>query len=163
MRKIMSLGIVLSCVIVMVGCGTNGKEKVETQKSSTSEINSSLNTDKSENSSKSESTINAQGGSVDIIAKGEYFVGSDIKPGTYYIVLTELNYADDDPEKQAWVSFDISGKKPAYEMFFNVGSKKRIVLSDGDTVTFEDNYSPKSWMMRLLNDDDFKKYTEENK
>ncbi|MEI5992869.1 hypothetical protein [Candidatus Enterococcus mansonii] len=148
MKKKVLLTVGLS-ILLLAGC--NSAKKVETSKSSDSKVSTKISsTAKEESKNEPKST--------DILAKGTYVVGTDINPGTYFFVLTELNHGEKDTDKNGYVSIEVSGQKYAFETFKDVNAKKRFKLEDGDEVRFDDNYSPKSWTVRLLTDSDFKAY-----
>lgn len=149
--------------MILTGCSTTDQAKtgISTTSDKSSVLSESSTRAKESSNSQTEKSLNTAE-SIDIFAKGDYIVGTDIEPGTYYAVLTELNYADDDTDKSAYVSMDVSGGKYDHEMFKQVGAKKRFTLSDGDTVTLNDNYSPLSWTLKLLDDADFQKYLQDN-
>lgn len=135
-------------LLLLTGC--NATKKADNRKSNDSNASTEISS-----STKKDTQIKPK--SVDILAKGTYTVGTDINPGTYYVVLTELNHGDKDIEKKAYVTIDISGKKYSFETFYTVNDKKRFRVENGDEITFNDNYSPKSWKVSLLTDSDFQK------
>lgn len=148
MEKKILLAVGIS-LLILSGCDS-------TKKAKTSEPNGSNVSTEMGNSTKEDKQINPI--SIDILAKGNYTVGTDINPGAYYVVLTELIHGDKDTDKKAYVSIEVSGKDYSFETFYNINAKKRFKFKDGDEIKFEDNYSPKSWKVSLLTDSDFQKY-----
>ncbi|MGX2947164.1 hypothetical protein [Enterococcus alishanensis] len=106
--------------------------------------------------------------SVDITAKGDYLVGTDIQPGSYYAVLTDLKYGPSDSDEEGDVTVlvitDIDGESDkTAKTLKEIGSNRHFILKDGDTVSFYDSSSPKSWEVKLLNESDYRAYMNENK
>lgn len=149
MKKFILLAVGVS---LLAGCSSGGKKENVKTNSSTKE------TTEMTSSSKEESKTKDEPESVEFVAKGDYIVGTDIEPGTYYAVLTELSHGERDTDKNAYVSMNVRGNTRKSEMLRDVGAKQRLILKEGDTITFDDNYSPSSWTVSFLNDSDFKKY-----
>lgn len=155
----------LSSVILLSGCSTPAKNQEET---------SAFESDNSSMSSTKEKT-NDNATSIDILAGGDYLVGTDIEPGGYYAVLTDMQYGSDDEDQSAYVSIYVINEEKATAssddedveyssaMLEEIGERKRFVLKDGDTVTFSDNWDPISWEVKLLNEKDFRAYMKDNK
>ena len=160
MKKLALVGIVLFSSLALVGCSND----TPSNKDDSSTASSSMvgTTEKPSAESTTESTETDTAESIDIFAKGDYMVGTDIEPGTYYAVLTEMTYAADDSEKNGYVTISVTGESTAHDMFENQGQKKRYILKDGDTVSFDDNYSP-TWTVQLLTEKDFQNYMSSTK
>lgn len=164
MKKIISLSMIVLGMIAFSGCGQND----------TANNNSSNNNPDEQVSKESNKNTNDSAVSIDIVAPGEYLVGTDIQPGSYYAILTDMQYGDDDSDQRAYVAIHPNKGKTTDSsngsdsnnystMFRDVGQKHRYILKDGDTVTFSDNWDPKSWEVKLLNESDFRAYTKNNK
>ncbi|EOI01727.1 hypothetical protein UAY_01135 [Enterococcus moraviensis ATCC BAA-383] len=148
MKKSILLTVGVSLFLV-TGC--NAAKKEDTSKSSGSKASTEVTS-----STKKETQTTPK--SIDIVAKGTYSVGTDINPGSYYFVLTELSHGDKDTDKNAYVTIEVTGKDYLFETFYDVNAKQRFKLEEGQEVRFNDNYSPKSWKVSLLTDSDFQKY-----
>ncbi|MGX2947165.1 hypothetical protein JNUCC77_19100 (plasmid) [Enterococcus alishanensis] len=153
MKKIIRLSMVVLGIITFSGCS---------QKDTANDTSSNSNSDK-QVSKKSDQNTTDSAVSIDIISNGNYLVGKDIKPGSYYAVLADIEYGPDDAEEEGYVyvqaNTEIDGKADyTAEMLYEVGDRYRFILKDGDQVSFEDNYSPASWKVKLLNESDFRTY-----
>jgi len=146
---------VVFCSIVLVGCSNDDKSSEESSTSNTKTSQTPVESSTAESEKTTDSAV-----SIDIFSTGEYIVGTDIQPGAYYAVLDAIEFADYDSEKNAYITVDVFDDKDEYisdEMFSSLKSKHRFILKEGQKVVFDDNYSP-TWTMKLLNEEDFKKY-----
>ena len=173
MKKIISLGIVLICGVVLVGCGNVAKNS--TEKSNKNESSASKETIVA-SETKEKTNDNAE--STEIFAPGDYIVGEDLKAGSYYAVLTEMETKKDDAENKESIDMKIYEKNKDQgktddsgiidndefnylnsNEFENVGNKYKVSLKDGQKVTFINGiYEPESFTIKLLTNDDFKEY-----
>ena len=155
MKKILGLFFIITCVLLLSGC------------------NSENNQDNSSNgnTNRTNKVSNDSAKSVGITAKGDYLVGTDIMPGSYYAVLSNMEYGSDDEEEKAYVQILVfvpgENKEDEKEidsskMLKEIGEKHKFVLQDGDEVTFSDNWDPTSWEVKLLNESDYRAYTKNN-
>lgn len=88
----------------------------------------------------------------EIDSSGDYTCGTDFNPGTYYVVLTKFDFANDDNDKGG--SIFLSGSMN--EVWNSVGSKTRVAFSEGDILDISDVYSPK-WVITLYSASDYEK------
>lgn len=151
---------IITCVLLLSGCNS------ENNQDNSSNGNANRTNEVSNDSAKS----------VDITSEGDYLVGTDIMPGSYYAVLTDIEYGAKYGDKGAVFievtskenkdtssSEDTSDEDQSFYLLKEIGEKEHIVLKDGDMLNFDGNYSPKSWEVKLLNESDFRAYMKENK
>lgn len=171
MKKIISLGLLTILSVSLLGaCSGSGNDKSESSNDTTT---------KQEKEPESK----------DFVAKGEYTVGKDIQPGSYYAVLTEFEYKNEEYKKDNNGYVDIYQISPKQEstsnkekntstsesqnstdkneyhsyMLESIGAKQRVNLNSGDIIKLGDNYDPKSWKISFFNETDFKKYMDDSK
>lgn len=158
MKRIIGLGLVLAFCLALSACSNDSNNTNNENSSASSTIESSSLDSSVSSEAKDDAAV-----SIDIYAPGDYLVGTDIEPGSYYAVLTEMNYSEDDTEQEAYTTISVvSGEDSSFDSFSKIGEKKRYILKDGDTVTIDDNYSP-TWTIQLLNETDFRDYMEDSK
>ncbi|MGQ7354811.1 hypothetical protein ACTGXY_08260 [Streptococcus suis] len=149
MKKLTKITLLSTALlIILVGCGSKPSEKT-TASSETVETTQSSSEEK------------VQAETVSFFAPGQYKEGTDIKPGSYYIVLTDLEHSSRDTEKNAYVVItvaDSKGDSKFYETVKETGKPYRITVEAGDTLIFDDNYSPSSWNISFFTDEDYKEY-----
>lgn len=151
MKKIISLFVIIASVLLLSGCNSENSQD-------NSSDNNAVDTNEINNDSAK---------SVDITSEGDYLVGTDIQPGSYYAVLTDLEYgtsdSDEDGDVTVLVITDIDGESDkTAKTLKEIGSNRHFILKDGDTVSFYDSSSPKSWEVKLLNESDYQKYLRED-
>ncbi|MDX4991526.1 hypothetical protein SHY80_02780 [Streptococcus suis] len=156
MKKLTKITLLSTALLtILVGCGGKSSEKT-TASSETVETTQS-----------SSSVEKVQAETVSFFAPGQYKEGTDIKPGSYYIVLTDLEHSSSDTEKNAYVSVyvkDSKGETKFSEGFIReIGKPYRITIEEGDILAFGDNYSPSGWNVSFFTDEDFKEYQSSEK
>lgn len=123
---------------------------------------SSKETEKTTTSTSSEKASELPEGTIKITATGDYSIGTDIPAGSYYFVLTEMNYSDDDTNKEAYVEFTnykaSTGPWSDFEMVNKVGKSYKLDLKEGGKLVLDDNYSPTSWTVALMTLDQYSSY-----
>ncbi|HEM5205258.1 TPA: hypothetical protein U1340_001680 [Streptococcus suis] len=152
MKKLTKITLLSTALLtILVGCGSKSSEKT-TASSETVETTQSSK-EKAE--------------TVSFFAPGQYKEGTDIKPGSYYMVLTDLKHSSSDTEKNAYVSVyvkDSKGETKFNEGFIReIGKPYRITIEEGDILAFGDNYSPSGWNVSFFTDEDFKEYQSSEK
>lgn len=100
-------------------------------------------TNHNSNISKTITNDNRKNKTTKFFANGDYIVGEDIQPGNYYMVLTKIRYGSGSDANEAYVYYSDSKNKT--ETLQTLGKAYRVSLKKGDTITFNDNYSPKDW------------------
>lgn len=104
--------------------------------------------------------------SVDFFAPGTYKVGEDIQPGSYYAVLTDMQFATNDDKHSGYINIEVnssSNNSKFYEAFIrDVNKPYRITLKKGDTIVLSDNYSP-TWNVSFFTFEDYKKHQSSDK
>lgn len=104
--------------------------------------------------------------SVDFFAPGTYKVGEDIQPGSYYAVLTDMQFATNDDKHSGYINIEVnssSNNSKFYEAFIrDVNKPYRITLKKGDTIVLSDNYSP-TWNVSFFTSEDYKKHQSSDK
>lgn len=104
--------------------------------------------------------------SVDFFAPGTYKVGVDIQPGSYYAVLTDIQFATNDDKHSGYINIEVnssSNNSKFYESFIrDVNKPYRITLNKGDTIVLSDNYSP-TWNVSFFTLEDYKKHQSSDK
>lgn len=126
-------------------------------------IDSSGSTTTTTTSKKADST---SAKSVDFFAPGTYKVGEDIQPGSYYAVLTDMQFATNDDKHSGYINIEVnssSNNSKFYEAFIrDVNKPYRITLKKGDTIVLSDNYSP-TWNVSFFTLEDYKKHQSSDK
>ncbi|MGT2925709.1 hypothetical protein [Streptococcus cuniculipharyngis] len=137
----------LAGLLFLSACGTT------TNKSKTS-------TSETSKTSQSSETTSSEPQSVEFFADGEYEVGTDIQPGSYYAVLTEFESDKD----YAYINFkygtDFDNQDNyEYEELKKVGKIYKVTLKKGMKLRFNDPYDGvSSWNMTLFTAEDYKEY-----
>lgn len=125
------------------------------------------NTEKTHiSSSASKETKTTVSKTVNFFAPGKYKVGIDIQPGSYYAVLTDIQFASSDDKHSGYINIDVtnsSKESKFYEgLISDVNKPYRITLKKGDTVILSDNYSP-TWNVSFFTSEDYKEYQASDK
>ncbi|HEM6093296.1 TPA: hypothetical protein U2B92_001037 [Streptococcus suis] len=154
MKKLTKITLLSTALLtILVGCGSKSSEKT-TASSETVETTQSSSEEK------------VQAETVSFFAPGQYKEGTDIKPGSYYMVLTDLEHSSSDTEKNAYVAITVADSKGGskfFEMVKETGKPYRITVEAGDTLIFDDNYSPSGWNVSFFTDEDYKEYQSSEK
>ncbi|HEM2548826.1 TPA: hypothetical protein U0431_001618 [Streptococcus suis] len=152
MKKLTKITLLSTALLtILVGCSSKSSEKT-TASSETVETTQSSK-EKAE--------------TVSFFATGQYKEGTDIQQGSYYIVLTDIEYSSSDEEKNAYVSVYVEDSKG--ETKFNggiieqIGKPYRVTIEEGDILAFYDNYSPSGWNVSFFTDEDYKEYQSSEK
>jgi len=164
MKKIFRLSVILIFGGFLVAC--KNEEKTTATPEPTKESESFSSTSEKEFSTEQViDTTNPE--SVDFTVKGTYKVGEDIEPGNYYVVLTELEHRDDDTNKLTEIHVNISDSSDKHVdnvYFSQIGDKERVNLEKGMSFKIIDNgIEFNDFTLKFLTDDDYKKYSKENK
>lgn len=148
----------LASLTLVVGCGKNDSSTADS-KTDTVETTQSVE--------KTSTTETGQSGeTVEFFAPGSYKVPTDIQPGSYYVVLTDIQYSADDEAKNAYATVEVftSGdKSKVFEMIEEVGKPYRVNLEEGDKITFDEGYDPTGWTVTFFTADDYKEYQKSEK
>lgn len=148
----------LTSMLLCAGCGAS-------EKNSSSSKNDTVET--KQNVEKTSTVETKQSGeTVEFFATGDYQVPADIQPGSYYVVLTDMQYSADDEAKNAYASIQVftSGDKSKFfETTEEVGKPYRLNIEEGDKIKFDDNYSPTGWTVTFFTADDYKEYQKSEK
>lgn len=132
-------------LLLLTACGSNNQQSKSTQ------------TDTVKTSQTAEETT----ATVEFFATGEYEVGIDIQPGSYYAVLTDIQYSSDDEEKSAYVSLYVQDSEEKFKdtpNFKEIGKPYRVKIEVDDTLSILDGYSPSSWTVTFFTSEDYKEY-----
>lgn len=143
MKKYITLSILasLSC-LTLIGCA---------QKNDTTNNNNVTNNQNSEKSTAE---------TVSFFADGEYKGGIDINPGSYYMVLTDLQYHEDHASKKEGYILTILNEKDdekLYEMIETLGKAYKVNITKDSVLTFESNYDP-IWNITFFTAEDYQEY-----
>lgn len=94
---------------------------------------------------------------VTILATGDYKVGEDIQPGSYYAVLTKLDRGSSG--KENYISYSLYDSNDKYldggSYFKTLGKAVKINLKRGNIAKFYDSETV-SWEITLYSSKDFK-------
>lgn len=132
----------LTSLLLFTGCGTKEESKTP---SNTATVESNKNSEE------------AKPETVSFFADGEYQAGVDIKPGSYYAVLTELQTEGPD----AYVGFtygNIDGGDYDYEQLKIVEKPYKIEVTENTKLKFESWQGASIWNITLFTADDYKEY-----
>ncbi|HEM3642797.1 TPA: hypothetical protein U1C36_001961 [Streptococcus suis] len=154
MKKLTKM-ILLSTALLTILVGCSSKPSKETTASS-----------ETVETTQSSSEEKEQAETVSFFATGKYKEGTDIKPGSYYIVLTDIEYSSSDSAQNAYVVINVGdskGDSKFYEKVEEIGKPYRITIEAGDTIIFDDNYSPSAWNVSFFTDEDYKEYQSSEK
>ncbi|MBG9367670.1 MULTISPECIES: hypothetical protein [unclassified Streptococcus] len=149
MKKLAKITLLSTALLtILIGCSNKSSEKTTT----TSE------TVKTTQSSEEKPET------VSFFADGVYKVGTDIKPGRYYVVLTEIQSNN----SEAYISFyygtDVNNYKDyEHESLKIVGKPYKLDLQEGMELKFESVYEISSWNVSFFTDEDYKEYQSSEK
>lgn len=147
-------------LLLLTACGSSKQQGESTQSDM---VQSSQVAEDTQEETVQNNTIET----VEFFATGEYEVGIDIEPGSYYIVLTEMNYASSDENQSAYVTtyvYDSIGDRKFYEgPIREIGKPYRVNLEEEDVIKFDDNYSPSGWTISFFTSEDYKEYQSSEK
>lgn len=148
----------LTSMLLCAGCGAS-------EKNSSSSKNDTVETTQSVE--KTSTTKTEQSGeTVEFFATGDYEAGVDIEPGSYYIVLTDIQPNDNYKDYQAYVTVTArssSSDSKIWETIEEVGKPYRVNLEEGDKIRFSDGYDPTGWTVTFFTADDYKEYQKSEK
>ncbi|HEM3670136.1 TPA: hypothetical protein U1C92_002342 [Streptococcus suis] len=149
MKKLTKITLLSTALLtILVGCSSKSSEKT-TASSETVETTQSSK-EKAE--------------TVSFFADGEYEVGTDIKPGTYYVVLTELQ----SNKSEAYISFSYGENLENWSESENeslkiLGKPYKLDLEEGMKLGFVSVYEVSNWNVSFFTDEDYKEYQSSEK
>lgn len=148
MKKLTKITLLSTALLtILVGCGSKSSEKT-TASSETVETTQSSK-EKAE--------------TVSFFADGEYKAGTDIEPGTYYVVLTELQAEG----SEAYVGFkygvDLNSLDYEYEKLNTIGKPYKVEIDSDTKFKFESWEGATIWNITFFTDEDFKEYQSSEK
>ncbi|HEM5209826.1 TPA: hypothetical protein U1321_001968 [Streptococcus suis] len=148
MKKLTKITLLSTVILtILVGCGSKSSEKT-TASSETVETTQSSK-EKAE--------------TVSFFADGEYKAGTDIEPGTYYVVLTELQAEG----SKAYVGFqygvDLNSLDYEYEKLNTIGKPYKVEIDSDTKFKFESWEGATIWKITFFTDEDFKEYQSSEK
>lgn len=142
----------VATLTLLTACGSKAENKTSS-KTDTAETSQSLQTSTAE--------------TVEFFAPGDYEAGVDIQAGSYYIVLTDMQYATSDEGQDAYVSIYVEDSseesKFSSGIVEEIGKPYRVNIEEGDKIKFGDNYSPTGWTVTFFTADDYKEYQSSEK
>lgn len=155
MKKVTKMTLLTTALLpLLAGCSSQasketaaGSDAVETTKSSNETSHLSAET-------------------VSFFAEGEYQEGTDIQTGTYYMVLTDIQYDSSDEKKEAEIYVSIKDSKGNYktaESLKEIGKPYRVTIEEGDQISLNEFYDLKSWNVTFFTDKDYKEYQSSEK
>lgn len=111
----------------------------------------------SSSANKKNNTDNSDTKTVSFFADGNYKAGKDIKPGSYYMVLTKLDSTDE--KGNGYVNVDVSGGKNKFSEVFisKVGKVYKVDIDRKSKIKFSSNYDP-VWNMTFFTKKEYEKY-----
>lgn len=124
--------------------------------------NKSVNREKvSKFESKSESKSKPKITTKSFFAPGKYIEGEDIQAGSYYFVMTDIQYSSNDSKKEAYLTLEIldavGDSTGTFEMVYTIGKVYKVTIPKGATIILDDGYSPDSWNVTFYTPNDYEK------
>lgn len=148
-RKITIMAIVI--LLFLSACGKT------TTKTTTSKADTTKTSQSSETASSAPKTV-------EFFAKGEYEVGTDIQPGTYYAVLTKSESSKESFYVYLKYGTDLDKyDNYKYEYIKGIGKAYRVTLDKGMKLSFDDYNVASGWNVTLFTAEDYKEYQKSEK
>lgn len=141
----------IATLAILTACGNKTETKTNS-KTDTAETSQSLQTSTAE--------------TVEFFATGDYEEGVDIQAGSYYVVLTDMQYATSDEAQEAYISIrieDSSEENKLWETVKELGKPYRVSIEAGDKIKLDDSYSPTGWTVTFFTLDDYKEFKKSEK
>ncbi|MGQ7322018.1 hypothetical protein ACTGUQ_07295 [Streptococcus suis] len=151
MKKLTKITLLSTALLtILVGCSSKSSEET-TASSETVETTQSSSEEK------------VQAETVSFFADGEYKAGTDIEPGIYYVVLTELQAEG----SKAYVGFqygvDLNSLDYEYEQLNTIGKPYKVEIDSDTKFKFESWEGATIWNITFFTDEDYKEYQSSEK
>lgn len=143
----------LTSLLLFAGCGTKEESKTP---SNTATVESNKNSEE------------AKPETVSFFVDGEYEVGIDVKPGSYYVVLTEFQ-PEDEYDDVTFIYgknidiYDDDNSDYKHESLKIIGKPYKITFKEGMKFSFGSDNGISNWNVSFFTADDYKEYQKSEK